>query len=81
MVTFYNLYLLYAPDAGGGPLEWTILTRLVEENVYLDTFAAETFTNVLGYDGWKLSITVGASAGALSFYFSGRHALSADCGQ
>lgn len=72
MVTFYNLYLLYAPDAGGGPLEWTILTRLVEENVYLDTFAAETFTNVLGYDGWKLSITVGASAGALNFYFSQR---------
>lgn len=54
------------------PPEWRILTRLVEENVYLDTFTAEKFTNVLGYDGWKLSIVVGASAGALNFYFSQR---------
>ena len=72
LVTFYNLYLLYALDAAGGPLEWSVLTRLVEENVYLDTFTAEKFTNVLGYDGWKLSIVVGASAGALDFYFSQR---------
>lgn len=72
MVTFYNLYLLHAPEAGDGPLEWSVLTRLVEENVYLDTFAAERFANVLGHDGWKLSITVGASAGALNFYFSQR---------
>lgn len=71
LVTFYDLYLLYAPDSGG-PLEWSILTRMVEENCYLDTFTAEEFTNVLGYDGWKLSITVGASAGALNFYFSQR---------
>ncbi len=72
MVTFYNLYLLYAPEAGDGPLEWSVLTRLVEENVYLDTFSAEKFYNVLGYDGWKLSVTVGSSAGALNFYFSQR---------
>lgn len=69
---FYNLYLLYAPDSGGGPLEWSILMRFAEENCYLDTFTAEEFTNVLGYDGWKLSIVVGASAGALNFYFSQR---------
>lgn len=72
LVTFYNLYLLYAPDTGGGPLEWSVLTRLVDENVYLDTFTAEEFANVLGYDGWKLSIVVGASAGTLNFYFSQR---------
>lgn len=72
LVTFYNLYLLYAPDAGDNPPEWTVLTRMVEENVYLDTFTAEEFSNVLGYDGWKLSIVVGASAGALNFYLSRR---------
>lgn len=72
LVTFYSLYLLYAPDAGDGPPEWNILTRMVDENVYLNTFTAEEFTNVLGYDGWKLSIVVGASAGALNFYFSQR---------
>lgn len=72
MAAFYNLYLLYAPDARDGPLEWEILTRLVEENVYLDTFTAEEFANVLGHDGWKLSVVVGASAGALNFYFSQR---------
>ncbi len=66
--SFYDLYLLYAPETGGA-LEWRVLMRLAEENCYQETFSGLEFTNVLGHDGWKLSIVVGASAGTLDYYF------------
>ena len=66
---FYDLYLLYALPDGDGRLDWQILTRLADENCYLDTFAAQPFDNVLGHKGWKLSVVIGASAGTLDYYF------------
>ena len=71
MSTFYNLYLLYAPEAGDGPLEWSVLTRLVEENVYLDTFSAEEFTMSWGTTAGS-SLSRGASAGGAELLFSQR---------
>lgn len=66
---FYDFYLLCALPDSAGRLNWQILTRLAEENCYLETFSAEPFANVLGHSGWKLSIVVGASAGTLDYYF------------
>lgn len=69
---FYDFYVLYALPEDAGRLNWQILTRLAEENCYLETFSGSKFTNVLGHDGWKLSIVVGASAGTLDYYFTQR---------
>lgn len=72
--TFYDIYLLYAlPDSAGDP-DWRIFTCLAEYNHYvdLDGFKAEKFTNVLGHDGYKLSIIIGASAGYFDYYITQR---------
>ena len=72
--TFYDLYLLYAQPDSAGDLNWRILTCIAEYNHYvnMDGFRAERFANVLGHDGWKLSIVVGASAGDMDYYITQR---------
>lgn len=72
--TFYDLYLLYAQPDSAGDLNWKILTRIADCNHYVNTdgFRAEKFANVLGHDGWKLSIVVGASAGDMDYYITQR---------
>lgn len=72
--TFYDLYLLYAQPDSAGNLDWRILTRIAEDNHYVNTdgFQAEKFSNVLGHDGWKLSIVIGASAGDMDYYITQR---------
>lgn len=72
--TFYDVYLLYAMPDSGGDLDWKILTCLGEYNHYINTggFWAEKFTNVLGHDGFKLSLIVGASAGDMNYYITQR---------
>nr|WP_325185702.1 helix-turn-helix transcriptional regulator [uncultured Oscillibacter sp.] len=72
--TFYDLYLLYAQPDSAGDLNWKILTRIADCNHYVNTdgFQAERFANVLGRDGWKLSIVIGASAGDMDYYITQR---------
>lgn len=72
--TFYDLYLLYAQPDSAGDLNWRILTCIADCNHYVNTdgFRAEKFANVLGHDGWKLSIVVGASAGDMDYYITQR---------
>ena len=72
--TFWDLYLLYAQPDSAGDLDWKILTRIADYNHYvnIDGFRAEKFANVLGHDGWKLSIVIGASAGDIDYYITQR---------
>lgn len=72
--TFYDLYLLYARPDSAGDLDWKILTCIADYNHYVneDGFKAEKFDNVLGHDGYKLSIIVGASAGDMDYYITQR---------
>lgn len=70
-VTFHDVYLLTALPDEKGNLQWQIFTLLAGGNHYVNQeggFWAERFANVLGYDGWKLSILIGASAGDLDYY-------------
>lgn len=73
--TFSDVYLLYAIPDGNGDLDDQIMFRMAEENHYVndgpDAVTVEPFLNVLGYDGYKISITVGAS-GRRVFYISRR---------
>lgn len=72
--TFWDLYLLYAQPDSAGNLDWKILTCIADYNHYvnIDGFQAEKFYNVLGHDGWKLSIVIGASAGDIDYYITQR---------
>ena len=62
---FSDVYLLCAVPDGNGDLDYQIMYRMAEENHYVNTdpgaVDVEPFTNVLGYDGYKVSVTVGAS--------------------
>jgi len=72
---FSDVYLVYAIPDGDGDLDYQIMFRMAEENHYVnddpDAVSVEPFLNVLGYDGYKISITVGAS-GRWVFYISQR---------
>lgn len=72
---YSDVYLLYAIPDENGDLEYQILFRMAEENHYVNTdpgaVTVEPFFNVLGYDGFKVLITVGAS-GRWGFYLTQR---------
>ena len=62
---FSDIYLLYAIPDENGNLDYQILFRMAEENHYVNSdpnaVTVEPFFNVLGRDGFKVLITVGAS--------------------
>lgn len=68
---FSDVYLLYAVPDENGDLDYHILFGMAEENHYVNDDPAavtvEPFFNVLGHDGFKVLITVGAS-GRWGFY-------------
>ena len=70
---FSDVYLLYAIPDENGDLDYQIMLRMEEENHYVNTdpgaIDVEPFENVLGYDGYKVSITAGAS-GRWVYYFA-----------
>ena len=72
---FSDVYLLYAVPDENGDLDYQILFRMAEENHYVhydpDAITVEPFFNVLGCDGFKVLITVGAS-GRWGFYLTQR---------
>ncbi len=72
---YSDVYLLYAIPNENGDLEYQILLRMEEENHYVNTdpgaVTVEPFFNVLGHDGFKVLITVGAS-GRWGFYLTQR---------
>lgn len=62
--TFYDVYVLYAiPEHGD--VDWNILYRMAEENHYVGDMdgglRVEKFSNVLGQEGFKISVIVGAA--------------------
>lgn len=70
---YSDVYLLYALPDENGDLAYQILFRMAEENHYVNTdpgaITVEPFFNVLGHDGFKVLITVGAS-GRWGFYLT-----------
>ena len=72
---FSDVYLLYAVPDENGDLDYHILFGMAEENHYVNDDPAavtvEPFFNVLGHDGFKVLITVGAS-GRWGFYLTQR---------
>ena len=72
---FSDVYLLYALPDENGDLNYQILFGMAEENHYVNTdpdaITVEPFFNVLGHDGFKVLITVGAS-GRWGFYLTQR---------
>ncbi|MBE6962393.1 MAG: helix-turn-helix transcriptional regulator [Ruminococcaceae bacterium] len=59
--TFWDVYLLCAPGDSRGA-EWNLLLQLARENHYVNnSFQTERFSNVLGLDGVKISLPMGAS--------------------
>lgn len=72
---YSDVYLLYALPDENGDLAYQILFRMAEENHYVNTdpgaITVEPFFNVLGHDGFKVLITVGAS-GRWGFYLTQR---------
>ena len=61
---FYDIYVLYAVPVDGD-LDWKILYRLAEENHYVGStggFTVEKFSNVLGYEGFRIDYVIGAAA-------------------
>ena len=69
--TFYSVYARYilhvTGDAGTEPV---LLGRLTDSNHYVGSGldGAESFTNVLGHAGWKITLTEGAAC-VTSWYF------------
>jgi len=74
-IAFSDVYLLYAIPDENGDLDYQIMFRMAEENHYVNddpgAVSVEPFLNVLGYDGYKISITAGAS-GRWVFYIAQR---------
>ena len=72
---FSDVYLLYAIPDRRGDLDYQIMFRMAEYNHYVNSdpgaVTVEPFFNVLGHDGFRISITVGAS-GRWSFYITQR---------
>nr|MDE7218674.1 hypothetical protein [Oscillospiraceae bacterium] len=72
---FSDVYLLYALPDENGELDYKILFRMAAENHYVNAdpgaVTVEPFFNVLGHDGFKVLITVGAS-GRWGFYLTQR---------
>ncbi len=63
-ITYWDVYLVYAMPDGAGDLDWKILYRMADENCYVNNgggLTVEPFDNVLGYSGFKLSLTVGGA--------------------
>ena len=59
--TFWDVYLLCAPEENRGTA-WKVLLQLARENHYVNnSFQTERFSNVLGLDGVKISLPMGAS--------------------
>lgn len=61
--TFWDVYLLYAPGDSRGT-EWNLLLPLAQENHYVNDgsgFRTEPFSGVLGHDGIRISLSMGAS--------------------
>lgn len=64
---FYDVYALTrTPET-----DWTVLGRLADYNIYvengLDT--AERVPDILGHEGWQISLCIGAAA-VMSWYFA-----------
>ena len=65
---FYDVYALTRTLAG----DWTVLGRLSEYNHYVGNFgldAAERVPDILGQEGWQISLGIGAAA-VTSWYFA-----------
>ena len=61
--TFWDVYLLYAPGDSRGT-EWSLLLQLAQGNHYVNNgnaFQTEPFSGVLGRDGIRISLAIGAS--------------------
>lgn len=59
--TFWDVYLLYAPGESRGTA-WSVLLQLASNNHYVNnSFQTERFSNVLGQDGVKISLPMGAT--------------------
>lgn len=60
--TFWDVYLVYAVPDAAGRSDWKILYRMADGSGFVDggSLTAEPFANVLGYNGFKLSLVVGA---------------------
>ena len=70
--TFWDVYLLYAVTDEAGTLNWNILCQLGQGNHYVNEkngFSAEKFTNVLGQNGFKISLSVGVG-GTSNYYIT-----------
>ena len=72
---FSDVYLLCAVPDRRGDLDYQIMFRMAEENHYVNSdpgaVTVEPFFNVLGHDGFKISIVVGAS-GRWFYYITQR---------
>lgn len=65
---FYDVYALTrTPET-----EWTVLGRLADYNIYVEyggLDVAERIPDILGYEGWQISLGIGAAA-VMSWYFA-----------
>ena len=71
LATPHDLYLLCGMVDAEGNLNWQIMA-LMGTHTFGRGFKAEQFDNVLGYDGWKISLLAGLSAGYRDYYVSTR---------
>lgn len=69
--TFYSVYAQYTLSVTDPDAETVLLGRLTDFNHYVGSGldSADYFTNVLGHDGWKITLTEGAAC-VTSWYFS-----------
>lgn len=69
--TFYSVYAQYTLSVTDQGAEMVLLGRLTDFNHYVGSGldSADYFTNVLGHDGWKITLTEGAAC-VTSWYFS-----------
>ena len=69
---YFNVYLLWAPPAEttGNELEYHILYRIGEDYTGSDfgEWEAEAFSNVLGYDGFKITLSAPDNFYRCSYY-------------
>lgn len=65
---FYDVYALTrTPET-----DWTVLGRLADYNIYVDYAgldAAERVPDILGHEGWQISLSIGGAA-VMSWYFA-----------
>lgn len=69
---YFNIYLLFAPpvETTGGELEYHILYRIGEDYTAVEDgeWEAGAFTNVLGHDGFKVTISAAENLYRSSYY-------------